>query len=119
MGAYYDIRFFSVELLKEELDRYSSKIVAYSKLEKAEIDKIQSFIFSKITFVSEELISNNSWEQAIHYTGDIDEKDTPFVALSIELNAKLWTGDNKLSAGLEKKGILVAIDTNELKNLLK
>jgi len=44
---------------------------------------------------------------------DIDESDTPFVALTIELKALLWTGDKKLKEGLKKKGF---ISFFELKN---
>jgi predicted nucleic acid-binding protein len=35
---------------------------------------------------------------------EVDLKDIPFVALSIELNAPLYTGDNKLKNGLLAKG---------------
>jgi predicted nucleic acid-binding protein len=51
-------------------------------------------------------------------TKDIDEDDTPFIALGIELNAKLWTGDKVLSKGLAKKGVDIIITTADLKNSL-
>ena len=35
---------------------------------------------------------------------DVDEKDIPFVAITIELGGLLWTGDKKLRKGLEAKG---------------
>ena len=35
---------------------------------------------------------------------NIDEADTPFVALTIELSAVLWTGDKRLKDGLQKQG---------------
>jgi predicted nucleic acid-binding protein len=34
----------------------------------------------------------------------VDEKDTPFVALTLELKAELWTKDDTLKRGLIKKG---------------
>jgi len=52
-------------------------------------------------------------------TKGIDEDDTPFIALGIELNAKLWTGDKILSKGLAKKGVDLSITTEELKKLIK
>ena len=35
---------------------------------------------------------------------DIDEKDIPFVAVTIELDGLFWTGDKELRNGLESKG---------------
>jgi len=35
---------------------------------------------------------------------DIDEKDTLFVALSIEFDAEFWTKDDILKNGLKQKG---------------
>jgi len=35
---------------------------------------------------------------------DIDINDAPFVALALELEAVLWTGDKTLKNGLKDKG---------------
>lgn len=70
-------------------------------------------------FVSEELISKRSWNKAFALTKDIDEDDTPFVALAIELNAKLWTGDKVLSKGLAKKGSEIIVTMADLKKFNK
>ncbi|PSQ84453.1 MAG: hypothetical protein BRD44_00900 [Bacteroidetes bacterium QS_7_67_15] len=35
---------------------------------------------------------------------DIDETDTPHVALVFELDGELWTGDKKLKEGLRENG---------------
>ena len=77
------------------------------------------FRSSYITFVSEELISERSWISAYGLTKDVDEDDTPFVALALELNTKLWTGDKTLAKGLYQKGSDLIIGTTEMKNLLK
>jgi len=34
----------------------------------------------------------------------VDEYDTTYVALALELEAELWTSDKTLEAGLRKKG---------------
>jgi predicted nucleic acid-binding protein len=111
--------FFAPELLKEELEKYTPKIAAYSKLDQKELSAIKSLVLSTISFVSEELISEQSWITAIGLTKDIDEDDTPFVALGIELNAKLWTCDKVLSRGLIKKGADITITTADLKRIIK
>ena len=111
--------FFAPELLKEELKRYTPKITAYSKLDAKTLFDIEELVLSTINFVPEESISGQSWIQAFALTKDIDEDDTPFIALGIELNAKLWTGDKVLSNGLAKKGADIIITTADLKKLVK
>ena len=76
-------------------------------------------VLSTINFVFEESISEQSWVRAFALTKEIDEDDTPFIALGIELNAKLWTGDKILSKGLAKKGSDIIIKTADLKKLTK
>lgn len=44
------------------------------------------------------------WMQARRLCNGVDLKDTPFVALALHLNARLWTDDEKLKAGLRAKG---------------
>jgi predicted nucleic acid-binding protein len=119
MNIQDEFTFFAPELLKEELKRYAPKIAAYSKLNQADLFDIETLVMSTINFVSEESISEHSWTQAYFLTKDIDEDDTPFIALGIELDAKLWTGDKILSKGLLKKGSDLIISTTDLKKLIK
>lgn len=114
-----DFTFFAPDLLKEELKRYAPKIATYSKLSQKDLSDLEELILSSITFVSEELISEESWIEAFALTKDVDEDDTPFVALGIELNAKLWTGDKVLYKGLVKKSADSIITTADLKKLTR
>lgn len=43
--------------------------------------------------------------------------DIAFVALAEYLDAKLWTGDKKLLAGLEKRGFTRIITIDEILNM--
>lgn len=70
-----------------------------------------------IKSISEDLINQNSWTKAVELTHDVDEDDTPFVALTIELNAVLWTGDKKLLNGLTNKGFKSIVSTQQLFSL--
>ena len=42
--------------------------------------------------------------KAFRFCKDVDENDTAFVALTLELNALLWTKDDELKSGLRRKG---------------
>jgi predicted nucleic acid-binding protein len=119
MNIQDEFTFYAPELLKHELKRYSPKIAAHSKLDENALADIEALVLSGINFVPEEDISAQSWTMAWSITKDIDEDDTPFVALAIELNTKLWTGDKVLTRGLIKKDVNIAITTAGLKLLLK
>jgi len=119
MNVQDEFTFFAPVLLKEELKRYAPKITTYSKLDLKTLANIERLVLSTINFVPEELISEPSWIQAFDLTKDIDEDDTPFIALGIELNAKLWTGDKVLSKGIAKKKVDLIITTADLKKLIK
>lgn len=111
--------FFAPELLIDELERYAPKISAYSKLAPHQLNQIKRLIVTNLTMVAEELISEQSWIAAYELTKDVDEDDTPFVALAIELDTKLWTGDKALIKGLQNKGADFIINTIGMKSILK
>jgi predicted nucleic acid-binding protein len=64
-------------------------------------------------------LSNDSWKSAYKLTKNVDEDDTPFVALAIEIDAILWTGDTKLINGISKKGAEFTKSTSQLIEMLK
>jgi predicted nucleic acid-binding protein len=119
MNIQDDFTFFAPELLKDELKRYATKIAAYTKLDAETLSQIETLVLSSINFVSEESISEQSWVNAFSLTRDIDEDDTPFIALAIELSAKLWTGDKVLLKGLIAKGADVIITTADINKHIK
>jgi predicted nucleic acid-binding protein len=61
-------------------------------------------VVEKLHFVNETTISIKNFIDAYHLCKDIDGKDTPFVALSLESNAPLWTRDVLLKEHLISKG---------------
>ncbi len=62
-------------------------------------------------------ISKQNYERAVFLCSDIDLKDTPYIALSIELDMPLWTNDKKLIDGLRNKDYTKIITTEEIFNL--
>jgi len=71
-------------------------------------------LLRKIELIDLESIRSTTWERALELTGNVDEFDAPFIALSLELEAPLWTGDKKLIKGLKTKGIEWILDTNQI-----
>ena len=86
-----------------ELFKHKERIFKSSKLSDSEILNYLRKITEQIQFVNEDLVSLESKQQAYDLCHDVDEKDTPYVALTLDINAALWTGDNKLKQGLIKK----------------
>ena len=89
----------------DELHNHKNKLLKFAGYSEKELDFLFRILFKKIDLIDLETIQQSTWENAIALAENIDEFDTPFIALAIELNAPLWTGDKKLIKGLSKKGI--------------
>jgi predicted nucleic acid-binding protein len=73
-------------------------------LDEDELLELLQMISNKIHFVNEMLVSTENIIQAFRLCKDVDEKDIPFVALTLELNGLLWTKDDRLKSHLKSKG---------------
>lgn len=109
--------FYAPELLIREIERYTEKIQQFSRLQKSEIVEAKFRLLDNVKVISEELISPGSWSKAYDLVKDIDEYDTPFVALALQLDCFLWTGDKKLSAGLRMNDAVKVLSTQEMMDL--
>jgi len=89
---------------KLQLFKYKDKIQEKSSLDEDEILELLHSLLSKIKIFNEETVTDESLQKAYDLCKDIDEKDTPFVAITIELSGLLWTKDSKLKDGLISKG---------------
>ncbi|MCL2511246.1 MAG: putative toxin-antitoxin system toxin component, PIN family [Bacteroidales bacterium] len=117
IAPYNDFKFYTSEYLFEELERHRHKLQKNSKLTEKEIEKAKTALFKYINTISLEIIPQQIWQEAEFLTFDIDLDDTPFVALSIFLNAYLWTGDKALYNGLINKGFNKVLLTSDLKQI--
>jgi len=109
---------YSCYYLYVEVFDKKEKIIRYAGLKENELLELLYLTIKKIHFINENQISKLNWDKAKQLTEDIDIKDISFVALSIELDAKLWTGDKKLYTGLRKKGFENVVDAADLKELI-
>lgn len=66
--------------------------------------RLYHVLLRRVSFYKEDLISRENLTNAYALCHDVDEADTPHVALTLELDGLLWTGDKKLKDGLRLKG---------------
>ncbi len=83
----------------------------------AEIQEAEFQLYKDILFISEEQIKISYWIEAEVLVGDIDPKDTHYVAYAKQFRCKIWSGDKALIKGLDKKGFKNFITTDNLYNL--
>jgi predicted nucleic acid-binding protein len=106
--------FYSTVQLNLEIEKHKRKIKEISKYTDSELERIIVLITNKIRFINIQLIPKECYEYAENLTRDIDIDDTEFVALTEHIRGKLWSGDKKLTSGLNKKGWKKIITTDEL-----
>jgi predicted nucleic acid-binding protein len=71
-----------------------------------------------LVFASESILPKYS-KVAIQIVEKIDPKDAIYIAISLALDALIWTGDLKLYKALRKKRFKNIITTTDLKRILK
>lgn len=107
-------RFYTVSLLKDEIERHKDKLLSISGFTDEQYQNSYQKIIRRINFIDDILIPDDVIEDAIDLVADIDENDILFVALTNHLHAKLWTGDKKLISGLKAKGYSNTLITNDM-----
>jgi predicted nucleic acid-binding protein len=93
---------FSPDFIFEEIKKYENLILRKTRLKK-NFKEFCKEIFSHLVVIPKLAIEDENWIKAGELCKNVDEKDTAFVALSIELDIPLLTRDNKLYRGLKKK----------------
>jgi predicted nucleic acid-binding protein len=97
-------QFYLPDYALQELEKYRQVILKKRKTDNETFKSKLLSLFSLITIVPDLVISTENFEQALALCSEIDEKDTPYVALSMELDMTLVTRDVKLHDGLLAKG---------------
>ena len=98
------VRLYSPRFIFTELFKHKERLLATTELPEDELLEAVSALFSRLSFEDEGTIPLGDWMQARQLCSDVDEKDTPFVAPTIHLYARLWTEDAELKRGLRAKG---------------
>lgn len=109
--------FVAPDFLLTETKKYHKKISSISKMTITEVQHVENNVSKPITFLSAIHIPESFWLKAEQLVFDVDPKDTPYVAFSMFLKSKIWSGDKVLRNGLIKKGFKKVITTEELFDL--
>ncbi|HYX09254.1 MAG TPA: PIN domain-containing protein [Bacteroidales bacterium] len=99
-----NLTFYAPNFLISEIYKHKEKLIKNSRLDDSEFYLYFNGIIENIQFVPIDFISLDSKQKAYDLCKDIDIKDTPFIALTIDLNLQIWTGDKKIKDGLKSKG---------------
>ncbi len=97
-----------------ELFKYKDRIERLSQLDFDDIVALMRILLSKIRFIREDIIPPEIAKKAHNLCSDIDEKDTPFIALALFLNIPLISRDKKLVNALKEKGFENIIPLNSV-----
>ncbi len=92
-------RFVFVELFK-----HKERIAQATALSEEELLECLYELLARVHFLDEGSIPIGTWVEARRLCRDVDPKDAPFVALTLHVDGRLWTGDIALQAGLKAKG---------------
>ncbi len=87
-----------------EIEKYEELLLLKTRLTKKDLDQFVIELFKGVTILPSILMNDQAKQRAVELCRDIDEKDTPYVALAIEMEIPLITNDKKLYRGLRAKG---------------
>ena len=87
-----------------ELFKHKERIVRASRLPEAEVIESLHAVVARIEFHNESLIPIGDWMEAWRLCSPTDENDTAYIALALHLDAKFWSEDEELKAGLRARG---------------
>jgi predicted nucleic acid-binding protein len=96
--------FYAPKFLLVEIFKHKEKILKNNTQLEDEFYEYLNLLLQRITFVNEDIISIGNYLEAYRLCKDIDEKDVPFIALTIQLECELWTFDQPIKTGLINKG---------------
>lgn len=99
-----DHLFLAPNSLVFELIVHKEALMAQTKAPDERVYRLLEKVVARLFFVNESTISVENFIEAHHLCKDVDENDTPYVALTLQLDADLWTRDEQLKTGLRAKG---------------
>ena len=109
------LEFYACQYLRQEIHKHRERLMHISGLTEDEFEATKNHVFSRLRFISEEVIPYHFWDEALSLVREVDVDDIAFVTLNNYLSADLWTGDKLLLHHLRyKKGYIRCLSTIEL-----
>ena len=102
-----------------ELFKHQPKIVKCCKLPSDKVSMLYYGIIKQVDFINENIVERRFWLEADKLTAGVDGDDVAFVALALQKQGWLWTGDKPLAKHLRDNGFEKVISTAELYELLE
>jgi predicted nucleic acid-binding protein len=97
-------RFFSPRFLFIELFKHKERLIRAAGIPEAELLEALYLLTSHLEFVNEANIPLGTWIEAHRICKGIDLNDTPYVALTLHVDGRLWTDDQELKSALPARG---------------
>lgn len=83
--------FIAPEFLLTEFEKHEQRLLNETKLSKEEFEELKNFLFERISF-----IPTSEFSEFLPKAGELLQKhtkDVPYLALSLKLNCKIFSGD--------------------------
>lgn len=117
LNSFDAFKFFAPSAIIQELENHHQKLASISRYSEDEVNFLKRILLKRIEVIDLETITPSTWEKSVALVKDVDEFDAPFIALSMELESPLWTGDKSLIKGMSKKGIDWILSTSDMKRV--
>lgn len=104
LGPGARVDFFTPRFLFVELFKHKDRLAKAAKVTEEEMLNALHTLVSRLEFVNEANIPLNTWLEAHRLCRAVDDKDTPYVALTLHLDGRLWTHDDELKSALRVRG---------------
>lgn len=99
----HEKEFCAPRFLFAEIFKHKERLLEYTGWDNATLTRAVQLLITHLQFVDERTIPIGTWMEG-HRLCEVDRDDTPYVALALYLDARLWTDDEELKAGLRAKG---------------
>lgn len=107
-------KFYAPEYIRYELLEHQNKLKEIAHLSDNSFLETYELIIRNLTILNHSILPKESYKTAIELCKSIDIDDTVFVAFTLFMNGKLWTGDKKLLKGLSDKSFEHIVTTDDL-----